>query len=44
MKTVCSCGGECMNCKECDSPKCECFCDLYDDDEDEQNYRKDNYM
>jgi hypothetical protein len=40
MTHQCSCGEECPLCLKCDSPKCECFCDLYDDIEtrDEENF------
>ena len=43
MNTSCSCGSECSLCENCGEPKCECFCDLYDEEE-EKDYSKDYYM
>lgn len=31
MNQSCSCGADCELCNFCDAPKCECFCDLYDE-------------
>lgn len=43
MKTECSCGEDCKICVTCDSPMCECFCDLYAEEEN-QDYSKDYYV
>lgn len=29
----CSCGGDCPKCTKCDEANCECFCDLYDEED-----------
>jgi len=39
----CQCGDECPLCTECDAPKCECYCDFYEgDDEEEDEYGDDD--
>lgn len=34
---TCRCGADCPLCNECGSPKCECYCDYYEDADEREN-------
>jgi len=38
MSQECRCGDDCRTCQKCGVPVCECYCDLYDNDNYEENF------
>ena len=37
MSEECRCGKDCSLCDECGSPRCECHCDYYEEDQSDED-------